>query len=312
MNDSGSLPNADLFSGGTAAATLDVGGIMDLTSGTWQNLGKLSVSMGSNSLLIVPQGFNTATGFAHYTSLGVTCTAGNTINVAAGHSVVGCGFIDNFVSCQGSLIGIPGDPFSETGSSLTLESGLMLSGTGVVNLGNGGSLANNDFVSGMSGGSLTASSQVVGYGGSGSFTQTGGVSEPGELFLGSNLGKGGYSLSGTGQLIVGWECLGFEGVGSFTQSGGTNNSTSIYVGYIAGGGGSYSLSGGLALATQEQVGVSSSGLFTQSGGTNSISTELDVGNDDLQGPPTIRDIPSERERPALGALPKIWAISGPG
>ena len=124
----------------------------------------------------------------------MTCTAGNTINVAAGHSVVGCGFINDFVSCQGSLIGIPVMRFqkpevrsllSRDSCSPELESSIWVTAA----------LWRITILSGMSGGSLTASSQVVGYGGSGSFTQTGGVSEPGELFLGSNLGKGIASVA---------------------------------------------------------------------------------------------------------------------
>ena len=62
---------------------------MDLSSGTWQNLGALSVSMGANSLLIVPAGFNPSTGFARYSSLGLTHTLGTTLTVPAGQGFVG-------------------------------------------------------------------------------------------------------------------------------------------------------------------------------------------------------------------------------
>ena len=288
LSDSGSLLNAGVFSGGSAAATLNVGGIMDLTGGTWQNLAKISVNMGSNSLLIVPKGFNTATGFAHYASLGLTFTAGSTITVPAGHSVVGCDFINNFVSCMGSIIASVGSSLTGSGGSLALNNGLMVSGNGVVQLGNG-ALTINDFLSGISGGLLSVASQYIGYGGSGFFAQTGGINQAGDsVILGYNSGdSGGYSLSGTGQLSVGGEDVGFFGKGAFTQSGGTNAvGYTLNVGYIAGSSGTYSLNGGRATVNQEDVGVSGSGLFTQSGGTNAVSYALEVGDDSGYGPPS--------------------------
>ncbi len=62
-----------------------------LTSGTWQNLGSMAVSMGANSLLIVPAGFNPSTGFGSYSSLGLTHTAGTTLIVPAGQGFGGQG-----------------------------------------------------------------------------------------------------------------------------------------------------------------------------------------------------------------------------
>ena len=67
----GSVVNEGLFSGGTAAATLTASGLLNLTSGTWQNLGKLSVSLTANSLLIVPAGFNPFDGIRTLHQLGV-------------------------------------------------------------------------------------------------------------------------------------------------------------------------------------------------------------------------------------------------
>ena len=79
---SGSLVNQGIFAGSSTPASLDANGILDMSSGTWQSLGALSVSMSANSLLIVPAGFNTSTGFAHYSSLGLTHTLGTTLTVA--------------------------------------------------------------------------------------------------------------------------------------------------------------------------------------------------------------------------------------
>ena len=82
----GGLVNQGIFSGGSTPATLTANGILDLSSGTWQNLGSISLSMGANSLLIVPAGFNTSTGFASYSSLGLTHTPGTTLMVPAGQA----------------------------------------------------------------------------------------------------------------------------------------------------------------------------------------------------------------------------------
>ncbi|MGO9113050.1 MAG: beta strand repeat-containing protein, partial [Thermoguttaceae bacterium] len=81
----GTLVNQGIFAGnGTPAMLSDNNNILDLSSGTWQNLGAISVSMGANSLLIVPAGFDTSTDFAHYSSLGLTHTLGTTLTVLAG------------------------------------------------------------------------------------------------------------------------------------------------------------------------------------------------------------------------------------
>ena len=108
----GELTNQGTFSGGTAAATLDAGGILDLTSGTWQNLSAISLSMTSYSLLIVPAGFNTSTGFAHSSTLGLTHTVGTTLTVPAGQSFAGSVSIaDPVTSLGGTSVTIDGKAF---------------------------------------------------------------------------------------------------------------------------------------------------------------------------------------------------------
>ena len=61
------------------------------------------MSLGANSLLIVPAGFNTATGFGQFHLLGLTHTAGTTLNVPAGQGFRGWGSIDDPVNCQGTI-----------------------------------------------------------------------------------------------------------------------------------------------------------------------------------------------------------------
>ena len=117
MQVNGSLVNQGTFSGGSTPATLGVSYLLDLTSGTWQNLGAISVSMGTNSLLIVPAGFNTSTDFASYSSLGLTHTLGTTLTVPAGQGFAGSGSISDPVICQGTIT-------APSGGTINLNAGL--------------------------------------------------------------------------------------------------------------------------------------------------------------------------------------------
>ena len=225
--------------------------------------------MGGNSLLIVPAGFDASTGFNSSSSLGLTHTAGSTLVVPAGQGFGGMGAINDPVNCQGTITAV--------GGTINLNNGLALSGTGTVVLGSG-TLTVNDAISGISGGSLQASVQCVGRGGSGLFTQSAGANSLSYLYLGYTSGSSGtYSLSG-GSLRALNEYAAYSGAGSFTQSGGTNTIfSSLYLGYNAVGSGTYSLSGGSLRTSNEYAGYSGMGSFTQSGGTNTLSGTLSLG-----------------------------------
>jgi len=145
----------------------------------------------------------------------------------------------------------------------------------------------------VSGGLTTGGSECVGFSGTGSVTQSGGMNSLsmyyvgqylyyGSLYIGANAGSGGsYALSGSGLLSAAdSEIVGLSGTGSFTQSGGTNSFStnsfygSLVLGGTAGSCGSYNLSGsGLILPPpytgRERIGFYGTGSFTQSGGTNS-------------------------------------------
>jgi autotransporter-associated beta strand protein len=258
-----SFTNQGTFSGSGAKATLGVGGILDLTSGTWQNLGAISLSMSANSLLIVPPGFNAATSFANYGTLGLTHTAGITLAVPAGQSIVGTGAINDLVNCAGKIVAV-------SGGAVDLNTGFLLSSPGVVQLGNG-ALTVNDASSAISGGSLSAAKQYVGYRGTGVVSQTGGTSSVTTLNLGYKSGDSGtYNLS-NGLLAPNLEWVGYSGTGTFTQTGGSNNLTgyqpSLFLG-ASGGNGTYNLSGSGQLSAWEVAVLN--GTFSQSGAINSI------------------------------------------
>ena len=101
------IQNQGTFSGGGSASLLAASGILDLTLGTWQNLGTVTLDIGANSLLIVPQGAGTSA-FASYSSLGLTHTLGTTLSVPAGRTIVGTGSIVDPIVCQGSILASSG------------------------------------------------------------------------------------------------------------------------------------------------------------------------------------------------------------
>ena len=165
----GGLINSGLFDGGNSPAVLSGSNcILDLTAGSWQNLGAIVVSMDTNSLLIVPAGFDPSTAFSSSSSFSLTHTAGTTLVVPAGQGFGGWGSVNDPVNCQGAIT-------AATGSSINLNNGVMLSGTGTVSLGSG-TLTVSDTASGISGGSLSVNTQYVGNAAGGLFTQTGGTS----------------------------------------------------------------------------------------------------------------------------------------
>jgi autotransporter-associated beta strand protein len=269
----GNLANQGIFTGGATPSTLIGNSVLDLSSGTWQDLGAVSLSMGPTSLLILPAGFNPSTTFASYASLGLTHTNGTTLSVPAGSEFIGSLAMADPIICQGTIL-------ATSGSSINSTGGLTISGTGAVNLGNG-TLTTNDLVSGISGGSLATCYQYVGNGGSGTFTQSGGTSNVSYFFaLGEQAGNSGtYLLSGNSQLSARLLYIGDLGSGTLTQSGGTNTVTNyLYLAYNRNSNGAYNLSGSSQLsAPNEVIGYYGIGNFTQTGGSNAMSNGLWVG-----------------------------------
>ena len=236
-----------------------------MSAGTWQNLKSTSVSLGMNSLVIVPAGLNPATVFGNYQNLGLTHVAGTPLVVPAGQGFGGYGVINDPVQCQGTVV-------ATATQAIELQNGLTLSGTGAVNLGRG-NLTVNDMVSSVSGGSLAATVEYVGYKGIGSFSQTGGTNTPYLLELGDlSSDSGSFSLSGSGLLSCTGEDIGEGGAGNFTATGGTNTcSGQLRLGVSRNG--TYDLAGSAVLSVpgNEIFGCAGTGTFTQSGGTNNAN-----------------------------------------
>ncbi len=136
-------------------------------------------------------------------------------------------------------------------------------------------------------GTLTSTTQYIGYNGNGIYTQTGGANSigitnsQGTLYLGYNSGSSGtYNLSG-GQLSTYGldEYIGYSGNATFIQTGGSNSAgEDLVLGYNAGSTFSYNLSGGYCGAGYLEIigSLGGTGTFTQSGGSN-VADSLSLG-----------------------------------
>ena len=168
-----------------------------------------------------------------------------------------------------------GGTFTQTGGTNSALSGLLVGdftgSSGSYSLGGSGYL--------ISGSSLAASSQYIGFAGSGTFSQTGGTNalvSNTSLYVGTFPGiSGSYSLSGGLLLATSNEFVGVSGSGAFTQSSGTNTTGALYLAVNPGAFGSYSLSGGLLTAGSISVGPNA--IFAQSGGTIASPLLLNSG-----------------------------------
>jgi hypothetical protein len=277
----GGLTNQGGIDFTNSQATLVIGGsnVVDLSQATLANVGSMNVSLGANSLLIVPSGFNPSTSFGSFTPdpTSIVHTIGTTLNVATGQSIGGLGNVVDPVNCQGTIFIPP------TGGSLNLSGGIIISGTGSVGCTN---VTSNNQTSGMSGGRLAGANQFVGMGGSGQFSHSGGENDFTTVYLGYGPGDSGtYNLSGTGAMYPSSVYVGYSGTGTFTQTGGNNSigvfgsTANLEIGYNSGSKGSYVLSGTSQLVAEtEYIGDAGTGSLSQSSGVNSSSQypELNV------------------------------------
>jgi autotransporter-associated beta strand protein len=259
LNISTNLTNKGTFDGGGGTGSLiATNAIIDLSQGAIQNTGSMSVSVDSKSLLLLPAGFNLATGFGTLNSLGITHVLGTTFVVPAGTGFSGQLTITDPVTCQGSIL-------APTGSSISLTNGLALSGTGVVALGSG-TLTVNDPTSGITGGSLSAAAQSIGARGTGIFTQSGGTSKLNTLFV----DNGTYNLSGNATLSTSTAYVANGGPANFNQTGGTHSvAKTLYVGNA--GSGTYAISGGMLTAGTVSLGSFTSPGTMQQSGSGAVS-----------------------------------------
>ncbi len=261
----GSLVNQGTFDGGGGTGSLIASSaIVNLSQGAVQNTCSMSISIDSNSLLIVPAGFSLADGFGMLNSQGITHNAGTTLVVPAGKGFSLSLATNDPVSCQGTIL-------APSGGSISLGNGLALSGTGLVGLGSG-TLTVNDPISGITSGSLSAATQSIGARGAGVFTQSGGSSKLTNLYV----DNGTYNLSGNATLSATYEYVANGGPAYFIQSGGTHSiAKSLYVG--SAGAGNYTMSGGqLSAGTINLGSYSSPGTMSQSESASVIAAVISM------------------------------------
>ena len=262
---SGNFANQGIFDGGSSRAAITANGLMDLTAGTWQNLGDTALTMGANSLLVIPAGFNPPSVFGSYSSAGLTYTPGTTLTVPAGKGFVGAYSFNDPVVCQGTIT-------AASGQAINLNNGLLLSGRQCRpgerkpdrkrrRLRHRGRLAfrlqpiyrqrRNGAVHDSSGTSTLSNYLYLGYG---------------------SADHGTYNMSGD-KLSAYAESVGVSPGPDFSQSGGTNTVSGnyLYLGQNAGSSGTYTLSEPPASCPRsyQYVARLGTGVFTQTGGTNS-------------------------------------------
>ncbi|MGA2060897.1 MAG: autotransporter-associated beta strand repeat-containing protein [Thermoguttaceae bacterium] len=153
-------------------------------------------------------------------------------------------------------------------------------------------------------GQLYKAGEFIGYSGTGTFTQTGGLNSFSSICLGNDSGSSGtyeletgsvnaaddevIGLSGNGTFnqisgihtIGGDISLGYHSGanGTYIQSGGSLTTNYFYLGYEFGATGTFNLDTGSLTANNVYIGYSGTGTFKQTSGTNSISEYLTLGN----------------------------------
>ena len=327
-----------------------------LPGGSLLNTGSATLNVGAGSLLIVPADFNTTNTFAHYNNAGMLHLAGTPLNIDAGQTISGWGGIGDHVNCKGTINGIinfaNGFTISDSGiindDSLSIDdSNSGMSGgnlktnyqyvgynaTGIFDHSGGNNYFFDSFTylylgynSGAKGtynlsgtGLLCATSETIGYSGSGIVNQTSGTntiaySSSGNngLILGLNAGsKGTYNLIGEGQLngnVFGNETIGSSGTGIFNQSAGINTLTAgtLYLGLNAGSSGTYNLTGGILIASSISKGLGTA-AFNFGGGT------LQLQGTDISIPIRLTGEGGNANINTLGYTSRLSGVlSGPG
>ena len=118
VNNGGLQTAGGTFDCSAGSVTIVAGNsIVDLSKNVVHTV-SASLSVGASSLLIVAPGFD-PTKYAGYTNLGLTHTAGTTLNVSAGTGFGGWGTISDPVTCQGTIA-------ATFGGAINLTNGLII------------------------------------------------------------------------------------------------------------------------------------------------------------------------------------------
>ncbi|MGE5610440.1 MAG: hypothetical protein ACM359_14405 [Bacillota bacterium] len=232
------------FANGTAALDIGPQVIAIWAPGTVTNTNQATLSVGPESLLILPRGFDPASAFHSFENQGLVHQVGTTLLIDTNQTVRGIGVISDPVEVRGTLAATPGGKIDLTGP-LTVSGGL-------VDLGTGKFWNAYNAPGGISAGKLIATAEQ--HDGNSHFLQTGGEHTVKSLRTSSD---GTYELAG-GQLTADTAT-----VGNFTHTGGTFTVQRTLSART------YDMSGQAQLEAGE---LSINGTFHQSGGTSSLGT----------------------------------------
>ena len=182
LNINGGFVNQGTWDLSASSAVINIASSMVTLSGSIvATTSNATLNIDSNSLLIVPNGYDPKQYFAQINNSGILHQPGSALDIPSAYSIFGAGSINDHVTCEGSL--------SATSGSINLNGGLSISNAGTVRLGNG-TLCVDDTISGMDSGALAAYYQYIGNSGTGAFTQTGGTNSITNYFyLGYNSGS---------------------------------------------------------------------------------------------------------------------------
>jgi len=260
------------------AVSTTMSGVVDFVDGSVTQSGSANLELGTDSLMLVPAGFDPNAAFSSFIDNGsIVHTVGSTLNVPAGKTIAGRGSITDFVDCYGTIS-------AASGQGIDLHNGLLVHNTAIVNLGtgnHGGELTVDDAVSEIDGGQLTAAKLYFGRTPTvGTFTQDGGSNVVDELYLSYDPSSHWtYRLTGGGQLSPTNVYVGRGGLGLLTQDSGTHTvESALYVGYWNSGDGTVRLEGTGELSAEEQyVGRYGKGKIEHVAGTNTVHDCMYLG-----------------------------------
>ncbi len=280
-----------------------------LSGGVINNTQAASLTIGANSLLIVAPGFDPTARFATYHNDGILHTAGTPLTISSGQTISGWGTIEDPVDCQGTItdgaggnvsfkggLTVSGTAYVNVDNSVLFTndtysgiSGGTLSvnyhylgdtGTGVFTNSAGTNTANfltlgsrssgnGTYILSGSGQLLTKFDEKIGWLGSGTFNQSGGVNTVlRNLKLGCNSGTSGtYNLTG-GTLILKSLTKG-SGTAAFNFGGGTLQASGDFTTTLP-----MTLTGDVGNANIDTAGymVALSSVLSGTGGLNKLGT----------------------------------------
>ena len=129
-------------------------------------------------------------------------------------------------------------------------------------------------------GTLSAADIVVGYAGTGTFTQHSGSVTASSIVIGKNAGSSGTYNMNMGNLTAANITVGHDGTGVFNQADGMNmyfDGGSLSVG-SGSGNGTYNMSGGMLATTNINIGTGSgTGTFNHTGSNVSAQGTITIG-----------------------------------